>query len=84
MDGVIVDTEPLHRKAYFKMFDEMNLPVSEALYTSFTGQSTLEICQTLVSNFSLTQTPQSLVNADILNTYLNTTTPSNYSPRCWS
>jgi len=61
MDGVIVDTEPLHRKAYFKMFDEMNIPVSEALYTSFTGQCTLEICQTLVSTFSLTQTPQSLV-----------------------
>jgi HAD superfamily hydrolase (TIGR01509 family) len=61
MDGVIVDTEPLHRKAYFKMFDDMNIPVSEALYTSFTGQSTLEICETLVTTFSLDQTPQNLV-----------------------
>ncbi|HQC07589.1 MAG TPA: HAD family phosphatase, partial [Kaistella chaponensis] len=22
MDGVIVDTEPLHRKAYYNMFDD--------------------------------------------------------------
>jgi HAD superfamily hydrolase (TIGR01509 family) len=61
MDGVIVDTEPLHRKAYFQMFDDMNIPVSEALYTSFTGQSTIEICRTLVNNFSLPQTPEALV-----------------------
>jgi len=61
MDGVIVDTEPLHRKAYFKMFEEIGINVSEALYTSFTGQSTLEICQTLVDNFALTQSPQTLV-----------------------
>lgn len=61
MDGVIVDTEPLHRKAYFKMFEEIGINVSEALYTSFTGQSTLEICQTLVDTFALAQTPQTLV-----------------------
>jgi beta-phosphoglucomutase-like phosphatase (HAD superfamily) len=30
MDGVIVDTEPLHRKAYFKMFDEFGINVSES------------------------------------------------------
>ena len=38
MDGVIVDTEPLHRKAYFKMFDEFGINVSEELFTSFTGK----------------------------------------------
>ncbi|MEZ4859026.1 MAG: HAD family phosphatase [Flavobacteriaceae bacterium] len=61
MDGVIVDTEPLHRKAYFRMFAEMNIAVTEALYTSFTGQSTIEICQTLVNTFSLSQTPEALM-----------------------
>ena len=25
MDGVIVNSEPLHRKAYFDMFEEFNL-----------------------------------------------------------
>ena len=33
MDGVIVDTEPLHHKAYYQMFDEVNITVPDALYT---------------------------------------------------
>jgi len=61
MDGVIVDTEPLHRKAYFMMFDTMGISVSEALYTSFTGQSTLNICKKLVTHFKMDQAPEVLV-----------------------
>ncbi len=53
MDGVIVDTEPLHRAAYYKMFDAVNIEVSEALYTSFTGKSTQNICEALVNHFKL-------------------------------
>lgn len=61
MDGVIVDTEPLHRKAYFKMFEDVEIDVSEELYNSFTGQATLPICNTLCSHFSLTTSPEELV-----------------------
>lgn len=62
MDGVIVDTEPLHRKAYFKMFNDVNIDVSEALYDSFTGQATLPICRTLCQHFKLSETPEYLVS----------------------
>lgn len=61
MDGVIVDTEPLHHKAYFKMFNKVNIDVSEELYQSFTGQSTINICKFLCSNFKLNNTPEELV-----------------------
>lgn len=61
MDGVIVDTEPLHRKAYFKMFEDVGVDVSESMYNSFTGQATLPICTTLCSRFSLATAPQELV-----------------------
>ncbi|WP_299117114.1 HAD family phosphatase [uncultured Winogradskyella sp.] len=61
MDGVIVDTEPLHRKAYFKMFSDVNITVDEALYASFTGQSTITICRRIVSHFHLSYTPEYLV-----------------------
>ncbi len=61
MDGVIVDTEPLHCKAYYKMFDAVNINVSDALYESFTGQSTLSICKQLCSHFELSKTPETLV-----------------------
>jgi HAD superfamily hydrolase (TIGR01509 family) len=61
MDGVIVDTEPLHRKAYFLMFKDMGIDVTEAMYTSYTGQSTINICKQLVSYYNLDATPQTLV-----------------------
>lgn len=53
MDGVIVDTEPLHHKAYYMMFNDFNIEVSKSLYQSFTGQSTKNICKKLVSHFNL-------------------------------
>ena len=61
MDGVIVDTEPLHCKAYYKMFDAVDIDVTSALYESFTGQSTLSICKQLCSHFELSKTPETLV-----------------------
>lgn len=61
MDGVIVDSEPLHYKAYQNMFKDVNIKVSNALYESFTGQATLPICQTLKDKFNLNQSPEELV-----------------------
>jgi len=61
MDGVIVDTEPLHRKAYYKMFKDIDIEVSKDLYSSFTGQSTQNICQKLIETFKLPLGAQTLV-----------------------
>ena len=61
MDGVIVDTEPLHRKAYHQMFDDVNLVVNSDLYESFTGQSTINICKRLVEHFNLSDAPEHLM-----------------------
>lgn len=61
MDGVIVDTEPLHYKAYHLMFDEVSIKVDENLYSSFTGKSTLEICKILCERFQTKQSPHELV-----------------------
>ncbi|MFC6268036.1 HAD family hydrolase [Frigoriflavimonas asaccharolytica] len=60
MDGVIVDTEPLHRKAYFQMFEDVGIEVSEELYDSFTGNSTKKVCETLISKFNLIQSIEEL------------------------
>ena len=51
MDGVIVDTEPVHRYAYFKQFEELNIAVTEEMYTSFTGFSTRNTFQKLKEVF---------------------------------
>ena len=52
MDGVIVDTEPLHRKAYYKMFEELEMDVDDEFYSTFTGSSTKSVCERLVERFS--------------------------------
>lgn len=62
MDGVIIDSEPLHQKAYYAMFKEVGITISEELYQSFTGQATLQICRQLVQEYNLNRVPQELVN----------------------
>ena len=62
MDGVIVDSEPLHRRAYFRMFDEVGIGVSESLYNSFTGQATLPICRRLCEEFQIDRPAEELVD----------------------
>ena len=61
MDGVIIDSEPMHNKAYHDMFDEIGIEVSTELYESFTGQSTINICKRLCDHFNLQQSPETLV-----------------------
>lgn len=61
MDGVIIDSEPMHKKAYQDMFDEVGIEVSAEHYESFTGQSTINICKHLCEHFNLQQDPESLV-----------------------
>ena len=56
MDGVIINSEPLHQKAYQMMFKEFNLNVSDELYSSFTGMATYPICEKLCAVFSLNYT----------------------------
>lgn len=61
MDGVLVNSEPLHRKAYFNMFEEFNLNVSNRLYESFTGKSTSSICKELCEIFDLSISHEKLM-----------------------
>jgi len=44
------------------MFRDINIEVSDTLYQSFTGQSTLNICKQLCLEYNLDKTPESLVN----------------------
>jgi len=62
MDGVIVDTEPVHRYAYYQQFSALNIDVPEEMYTSFTGFSTRNTFQTLKKLFpSIKQEVEELI-----------------------
>lgn len=53
MDGVIVDTEPVHHYAYHQHFELLNIDVNAELYASFTGNSTKNVYQKLKELFKL-------------------------------
>jgi beta-phosphoglucomutase len=61
MDGVIIDSEEIHKKAYYETFNSLNVVVSDALYKSFTGSSTINAFQRLIAHFNLDHTPEYLV-----------------------
>jgi len=61
MDGVIIDSELLHKKAYYETFVSLGLDVSEELYKTFTGSSTINAFQKLVTHFNLDEDPNELV-----------------------
>lgn len=61
MDGVIVDTEPVHHYAYQQHFKQLNIDVSPEMYASFTGNSTKNIYERLKGIFDLKETVADLV-----------------------
>jgi len=61
MDGVIVDTEPVHKYAYFKHFEELGIDVTEELYATFTGNSTRNVFQKLKDQFQLNAEVEDLI-----------------------
>lgn len=62
MDGVIIDSELLHKKAYFETFKFIGVSVSDQLYKTLTGSSTINAFQKLVAHFQLDINPEDLVH----------------------
>src|SRR4051812_11119923 len=61
MDGVIVDTEPVHNYAYFQHFDELNIDVSKEMFTTFMGNSTRNTFQKLKDLFPIEHEVEDLI-----------------------
>ncbi|MGV3459421.1 MAG: HAD family hydrolase [Flavobacterium sp.] len=62
MDGVIVDTEPVHYYAYRQHFTDLGIDVSDEMYATFTGNSTKNVYQRLKDTFLLEHEVEHLVN----------------------
>ncbi|WP_310557895.1 HAD family hydrolase [Flavobacterium sp.] len=61
MDGVIVDTEPVHSYAYFQHFSELKIEVSKDMFTSFMGNSTRNTFQKLKQLFPIDSEVEELI-----------------------
>jgi beta-phosphoglucomutase len=63
MDGVIVDTEPVHYYAYHKHFEHLNIEVPDEMYGTFTGFSTKNTYQKLKELFDIPHEVDALINS---------------------
>jgi len=61
MDGVIVDTEPVHHYAYNQHFKQLNIEVSPEMYASFTGNSTKNTFEKIKEVFTIEDDIESLI-----------------------
>ena len=53
MDGVIVDTEPVHHYAFIQHFKDLKIDITPEVYASFTGNSTRNIYERLKVLYNL-------------------------------
>ncbi|OON69427.1 HAD family hydrolase [Hymenobacter sp. CRA2] len=61
MDGVLVDTEPLHHDAFFRHFAELGLRISDTEYATFLGSSTSNMYQRIKQEYGLREEVPALV-----------------------
>ena len=61
MDGVIVDTEPVHNYAYYQHFKLLGIEVSEEMFATFTGNSTKNVFEKIKDHFGIIEETTTLV-----------------------
>lgn len=66
MDGVLIDSEPIHCEIERKIFDKLGVVVTEALHRSYMGASGDFMYADLKSRFGLSATVEELVEMDDL------------------
>jgi HAD superfamily hydrolase (TIGR01509 family) len=61
MDGVIIDSEPMHCQAALLALQQFQIEVNKDYIYQFIGSTTFSMCQTIIHDFELSITPEELV-----------------------
>lgn len=61
MDGTLLDSEPLHLKAYQTLLERFNYKYGEGDNREFLGRTDLVVCSAIVTRLKLDMAPQQLV-----------------------
>lgn len=61
MDGVMIDSEPVHQEANKRVMEELGLSFEESYYAQFVGSTTDHMWDKMIRDFSLSQTPEQLM-----------------------
>ena len=62
MDGVLIDSEPLHQKVGYKMMHDLAIPLDEGNFLRFTGTTVISMWKTLAQEYELSQSPEELTS----------------------
>ena len=65
MDGVIIDSEPMHAKAGVLALKEFDVDISVQYCYGFIGTTTYRMCQQMVHDFDLQNTPEELLKVNL-------------------
>jgi HAD superfamily hydrolase (TIGR01509 family) len=61
MDGVIIDSEPIHQKLEFEMFNDLGLHISDEEHKDYVGTSSVDMWTLISQRHTLKKTPQELL-----------------------
>lgn len=63
MDGVLVNSEPLHHEVSLVQFKDLNIEVTDDIFATFTGNSNKMIYQKLKDRFQLSHNIEDLISS---------------------
>ncbi len=61
MDGVIIDSEPIHQKMESEMFEELGLKISDEEHKDYVGSSSIDMWTKIRKRHTLNKTPDELL-----------------------
>ncbi len=61
MDGVLVNSEPVHQRHEREMYDELGLELSYEEQQSFVGMSAMDSWRFVIEKYNLSETPEELL-----------------------
>lgn len=64
MDGVIIDSEPIHQELQAQLFESFNLSLSPEEYQTYIGRSSKNMWQELIEKYSLSVTVEEVLKQD--------------------
>lgn len=62
MDGVIIDSEPIHQQMEFEMYNELGLTISPEEHKQYVGTSSIDMWNMIKERHGLDKTPEELLS----------------------
>lgn len=64
MDGVIIDSEPIHQEIVYHIIQELEIPISKAELSRYVGTSGIEMWTDLINRNDLNESPKAITQTN--------------------